>query len=60
MICPICTKEIYVGEKFMYPIEVPYVNLWIHKTCRFNASNIIRENPQIVYNYLETLKKKKK
>jgi hypothetical protein len=63
MNCILCEKEILPEEdKFYVPVDVPYVNIKIHRECLISKGYdyIIRyltKNPEIVYNYIENRRK---
>ena len=58
--CFYCSKSIVIADNyFMFPLEVPYGNLFFHKEC-FSIANVngnivqyLNQNPQMLYNYLK-------
>ena len=53
MICIICNKEI-IDDKFMFPNDKPYFNIYVHKTCYkgIDVLEYITKNLDLIYNYL--------
>ena len=59
MICFYCLDEIKPEEKkTMYPVEVPYMNLWVHKVCLSGKKD--KEIKEKIVEFIEYLKKNKK
>lgn len=56
MTCFYCGEEILEGERKIFPLDRPYVNLWVHKAC-FNSmydEKYLQENYQRILDYVGT------
>ena len=64
LICFICDEEILKDERrTMIAIEVPYINLYVHKDCHdklLDLSAFLTQNTEKIYNWsIESGKKGK-
>lgn len=67
-LCPVCKEELLpTDKKFMIPVEVPYLNLYVHRVCwnsvRYNLKEFLlrylQENDVLWYNNNIENKKRK-
>jgi hypothetical protein len=64
MLCPVCDKEISSEDsKFMYPLEVPYLNVYLHRRCYLETDmdnySKIRENLNKMLNIYDSYSRKR-
>lgn len=55
MKCIICSQEVSHGEKRMFGLDIPYVNVYFHRDCisnDFEINKFLHENSVLVYNYI--------
>jgi predicted nucleic acid-binding protein len=53
--CFYCKEEILEGEGRILPLDVPYVNLWVHRnTCADAADKeYLQKNIERIYEFIE-------
>jgi len=57
MICIICKEKVEKDQKkFMLALDIPYINLWLHRDCfwfnKENINQILIDNIDLIYSLI--------
>lgn len=57
--CPVCNEELLADQKkFMIPVEVPYLNIFVHRECwRIIKDDLLNFLTKNIEKYLINTKK---